>query len=478
MNIKEFIDDIDCDENILSITYKKHYVWPIIRYQVIQQIINYNNKIADPKVGAKISFKNLLIGVGYGIVYLPIRVTKNSILIFSNSLSLFLNENNRYKNKLFDYFIKYLPTRKILFIEESNNEYKHLTNKEIEVALISKNLLTFIVELFVKLNFIFLKHDIIEANNKVNTILNISKTHISNNCITGSHESVVQIQKSLVKQLIRANIISKYYNLFFSKGGEKLVFHEDGHYGGEKAIINFYAHKANKIVVEPQHGFINSNHPVYYFGEKFCKNEILKQYYPDYFLTYGKFWSKSARVPNEIIDIGNPHLDTLSNKIDNSLPKQKRILIIGSGVNINETNALLQLALNNSNGYEIYYRPHPQETTLHKDRYLASYKLGLIEDKDQLYNSLVASEIVIAEMSTVLFESIIFCNNVFLFKSNYTKAYYNDLIKYFNEIDFSNFDDVFKFSNTNLNKEAIKYYWETNWETNFCNFLFKIKQEQ
>ena len=475
MNIKKFIDDIDCDEIILSITYKKHYVWPLIRFQVIQQIINWNNNIADPKVGAKISFKNLLIGIGYGIVYWPVRVTKNSILIFSNSLSLFLTENNRYKNKLFDYFIKYLPTSKILVIEESNNEYKHLTKKEIEVNLISKNLLTFLVELLVKLNFIFFKKDILEAKNQINTILNSSKTHIDNNCITGSYESVIEIEKSLVKQLIRAKIISKYYNLFFSKGGEKLVFHEDGHYGGEKAIINFYAHKAKKIVVEPQHGFINSNHPAYYFGEKLCENEFLKQYYPDYFLTYGKFWSNSARVPNEIIDIGNPHLECLSKKIDKSIPKQKRILIIGSGVNIDETKELLQLALINSKGYEIHYRPHPQELSLHKGRYSESYKLGLIEDNDLLYNSLVASEIVIAEISTVLFESLFFCNNVFLFKSNYTKAYYNDSIKYFHEIDSSTFHDVFKYSHTSLNKEAIKYYWESNWEENFCKFLFKIK---
>ena len=49
MNIKKFIDDIDCDEIILSITYKKHYVWPLIRFQVIQQIINWNNNILEHK---------------------------------------------------------------------------------------------------------------------------------------------------------------------------------------------------------------------------------------------------------------------------------------------------------------------------------------------------------------------------------------------------------------------------------------------
>ncbi|WP_295234442.1 hypothetical protein [Sediminibacterium sp.] len=476
MNIRDFIDDIDCDDDILNIEYNGHLVWPIIRFQVIQQVINFNNNISDPKLGETKGIKSLLIGIVYGIIYFPLRSAKNSILIFSNTLSLYLTENKKYKNKLFDYFIAQLPIKRIVFFEESNSDYKHKPNKELKSKLFSKNLITFGVEILIKLKHRFDKKEVNVAQNRITQIFEVSQKHILVNCNQLTIENLKEIENSLVKQLLRATFLSKFYNIFFFKQSHQIVFHEDGHYGGDKALINYYAHKSNKTVIEPQHGFINRNHPAYYFGKKFCENKIVKKYFPDYFLTYGKFWSNSAQVPNSKIEIGNPHLETISKSLNAGSTKNKCILIIGSGVNVNQTNELLQTALKNSNGYEIKYRPHPQEISLHLNRYSESYKQGLQLDSDSLYTSLNSCEILIAEMSTVLFEALLFCNNVFLYKSSYTNAYYDESIKYFNEIEISNFRDIFSIKSSSYNKEAIDYYWTTKWDTNFCNFLNSIKQ--
>jgi len=97
--------------------------------------------------------------------------------------------------------------------------------------------------------------------------------------------------------------------------------------------------------------------------------------------------------------------------------------------------------------------------------------MGLIQDCEELYLSLKSSEIIISEVSTVLFESLFFCKNVFLFNSSYTKAYFDQSIKYFKKIEVSNFNNIYQIQNTSLNSEAIDYYWISNWRDNFSAFL-------
>ena len=86
---------------------------------------------------------------------------------------------------------------------------------------------------------------------------------------------------------------------------------------------------------------------------------------------------------------------------------------------------------------------------------------GVTIDQLELFESLSKSQIVVSEISTVLFESTLYCDNVFLLKTDYTKTILSDDLKYFVTVDESNISEIFRLDE-NLNRmKRINYYWQT-----------------
>ena len=86
---------------------------------------------------------------------------------------------------------------------------------------------------------------------------------------------------------------------------------------------------------------------------------------------------------------------------------------------------------------------------------------GLLIDQLELFESLSKSQIVVSEISTVLFESILYCDNVFLLKTDYTKTILSSELMYLNTVDESNISDILH-PYQNLNRmKRINYYWQT-----------------
>ena len=126
--------------------------------------------------------------------------------------------------------------------------------------------------------------------------------------------------------------------------------------------------------------------------------------------------------------------------------------------------------LKNSREHKIYFRPHPAEIFTHLSDYKNQYDLGMLIDDNELYYSLATADIILSELSTVLFESINFCQRVFLLNTSYTKTYFNDSILYFHKIDFENINDIFDLD-YKISNNSINYYWTFNYKNNL-NILF------
>jgi hypothetical protein len=258
-----------------------------------------------------------------------------------------------------------------------------------------------------------------------------------------------------------------YKRLFKYKKIKKIII-EDGYYGSDKALIIKAARDNNILVIEPQHGFVNENHPSYNYGTQILKNINFKEYYPNFFLSYGEFWSNSVNLPNKTINIGNPHLEKSYKNVVKFVSENK-VLVIGSGVTIKETNdLLLKLVDTLPKGYALYYRPHPQESKDFLSRYKDAFMNGVLLDNEELYNSLAKSEIIIGELTTVIFEATVLNKKIYLYNSSYTKAYYNERIKYFNFLDFNNITHIYKDCKSEYNHE---YYWSMGWENAFKKLM-------
>jgi hypothetical protein len=54
----------------------------------------------------------------------------------------------------------------------------------------------------------------------------------------------------------------------------------------------------------------------------------IKEYLPDYFLTFGKFWSDNIRTPSEKVEIGFPYLEekvNMARQLKNQEIRDKKI---------------------------------------------------------------------------------------------------------------------------------------------------------
>ena len=464
--IKNMIDIIEQDEKLLQYEYNDILIWPIIRYYVIQKVIDNLQNLNNPKSGKSetnyfLDFKNIL----YSFFKNPFLFKKKEAIFFNSNISNVKHINGFYYNRICDYLDKQLNLDSSM-IEEPTGFF-HLTPK-LNKNIYSKLPIIFLVEFKYRIKNIFSKdkHHISKQLDNLFIDLNLLLNHYSHNFdLFTIYE---EIKPSLQKLIFKSPIYYKFYKSFIKKKCTKYLFIEDAHYGLDKALLIKASRELGIIVIEPQHGFVGFNHPAYSFGEGVRKNKDFQIYYPNYFFSYGKFWNNSISIPNKSFIIGNPHLANYCIRKTTKISSNK-ILIISSGISLEETTLLVFKILELSKNYIIYLRPHPQELPYISTKFKDLISSGIIIDYDDLYTSLSNSDIIISELSTVLFESIYLKLNVFLFNTNYTKSIFVKEILYCNIIDLNSINIIFK--KFEFNENAINYYWSSNWKENFNSFI-------
>jgi hypothetical protein len=454
----ELINLFDNNHDLIHLEYKGKRVWPFIRYLFYMNLINANNNIQTPK-GEKSLKLTIFFNFFTTLLYSRKKSSKN--IFFTSSRSL-IKQDEVYTSKLFYRYYDLFKDNHIIY--EENKVDTNIINRRKNIYTLDPIL--FITNIQSKFLSIFHSKKESDLNKCVNTFLEIVENI---NIKPSVNNKNLLNRKQISRILIYMNYLHKNLNFYFKKFNPKLVFIEDGHYGMEKSVIIYLFHKKLAKIIEPQHGFVNKNHPAYYFGQNFTNDKEIKKYYPDTFNTYGNFWSNNIKLPNDIHEIGNPFLeDKLSNYINTK--SKKIILIIGSGIAPFEMSQYMNYLLKNNREHKIYFRPHPVEKFSHSSDYKDQYDLGMLIDDKELYYSLSTSDIILSELSTVLFESINFCKRVYLLNTSYTKTYFNDSILYFHKIDFENINDIFDLD-YKISNNSINYYWTFNYKNNL-NILF------
>jgi hypothetical protein len=139
----------------------------------------------------------------------------------------------------------------------------------------------------------------------------------------------------------------------------------------------------------------------------------------------------------------------------------KRILIVSNGTNSTVLSRIINKLITENEFFKFYLRPHPMEKSSVYKLFKNEVNKGLLIDQLELFESLSKSQIVVSEISTVLFESILYCDNVFLLKTDYTKTILSSELMYLNTVDESNISDILH-PYQNLNRmKRINYYWQT-----------------
>lgn len=286
-----------------------------------------------------------------------------------------------------------------------------------------------------------------------------------------SAEDILSISGLILSYEKRINSLIKSYTYFLRNKKPKIIFVEDGCYGGENAILIFCAKSLDIPVAEFQHGTINKAHVAYNYPYYNLKYD---NYLPDYFLSYGQYWIDNVRLPIRKVPIGNPFLSIIRDK---PLPsKNKTVLYISSAINVEATiRDVLELnSFFKSKSWNIIFRPHPNEIPHIDVVYKDLLNENIVIDREVLYISLASARMVIAKdgLSTVMFESMIF---------NCIPVFYNESTLDREEFPFFRFADnlhqieyLLKENKPSFNKKMISYIWEDNWKLNYNRFIESI----
>jgi len=467
MKVTELIDTLDNDEQIIDQQFDGLLIWPTVRIVILQYFIDKYNKLDNPRsVSNAYSLRQKLTGLIKAFGACPFWGGKISLLIFNTSTSNIKDVNGKYFNRIVDYFF-YHDSRDVRTIEDPIG-FCHLTPRSHKTY--SKLWLNIFSEVVARFDIFFSRKRSKAAYIEISNLLNWINRDMTKFEMQMDDEV---IRKHLVKSILRMKPNYYLYKYLFKSKDINMLIIEDGYYGLEKASLIRAAKDLKVKVVEPQHGFINQNHPAYNYGSKISCNDFYKKYMPDTLFCYGQFWANSISVPNEKYILGNPHLEESLKKLK-AVDLLKQILVLGSGVTVDETKALLNSLLEiKSPLYNVVYRPHPQEFEDVFLRYGELISKGVKLDLGNLYESIAQSEIILGELTTTIFEAIALKKRVYLYDSSYTRTYFNSQIKYFKVFSLANIRIIFE--NYSVDDEAVNYYWRKGWEESYRNFIKKNK---
>lgn len=453
------IIEIEKDPKILDFKFSKSKIsmYLIIRQSLLQLLIDKKFNLSSPQENTKFNVFDFFLfsihAIFYGLFFAP----KKDIYVFSSDV-VYNDIDGKNINRLYEDFVNTFPNKTQLILKSSS--YKIIPKKTKKVYYdFPIKLISYLVSKLRPIN----KEDIKTANNLL--------SYISDKNFELSEDNLKELKKTL---LINSNLIdykTMLYEFFLKYKKPKLIIVEDAHYiNGTLSLIKT-AKKLGITVAEYQHGFIAPGHRAYNFHENI--QPLIKNYLPDYFLTFGQYWSNSVNLPAKKINIGNLNLSNF--KISPYTNSKKNQILIISGGTVYEK--LIEFILNIKDklmelGFQIVLRPHPLELLSSKNRYDILEKHNIVLDKHNLYESLSKSAIVVSmEVSTVLFEAIIFTKKIYLIDNEYSSFYQLNL-------PFLSFKDensilVSIKNNDTINSDA-NFFWENKPLDNYRKFIQSV----
>ena len=330
----------------------------------------------------------------------PMRLKKNSYLIWGHPRRKL--ENGKFYDIYSDYFIELFNSKNDFSVIENTVNGTHFTPAK------TKNL--FYAEPLLSLAFILSRLRFIENNHK--EFLIVSELE---RLINKEFSCFIDVEK-LVKKKIRSWLSVYTVMYFFLKIKKPKLFFIIVSAGSEAIVAA--ARSLGIITLELQHGSPARGKLNYDYTSGIKKNT-----FPDYFLSFGEYWSSGFNLPinqEKIIKLGYPYLQKKILSYSKT-KKEDRFLIISQPHNSRDL-ANFAIKLNNKFKGKIIveFKPHPQEYNLNTEYFDYLLKSGVIISKknQDLYETFMRSRWHVGVCSTALYEGLCFGSACFVLKSS------------------------------------------------------------
>lgn len=482
MNIKEIFELIMDFESrnlkeLMKFKINDIHLYPVYRYNILFEIFRKATKIQKPHAGFKqekfwfVDFLNSLVKS-----YLRnVKIQKSILSSDAIAISTYALRRKKVENKEFDVIYDY-------FLPEITNNHLLIENAfrmKVSKKPYTKNVYYPLFDSF-KAKINIFKNRLSEEQKRILKEFSYVVYESIKNFFGDIPPVFLQeIQGVLFKFNYSYEYASKLVKLVKSLS-PKLLFVHCGSYGGTSAIIIKLCKQNDIKIAEIQHGVVNKFHLAYNYG---FNNTEYREYLPDYFLTWGRYWSEQLeRLPVEKITIGFPEfINNYMNHIKRENIKnsnEKIILVVSQGI---VTKRLVKIAEELSkklpDNFKILYKLHPGEIPF-EERYKELYSLKNVKiiKFGNIYEYITKADFIIAYNSTTIFEALPFEKPLFILDDELSDMYIPKEIG----IRFNRVDDIIKniLNNSNISNNSKEinwhYYWELDWKSNLENFIKKL----
>lgn len=432
-------------EKVINLRFRNNMpIWAFYRSGVLLFEKRTHQKLESLKIKNQkmIKFFNLFKGMRY------IFFKRKKIFLFSTTALNFKN-NTKYKNILDDYYYEIYPNETQIF-ESPLEDFSWKTPREKKFSTINT---------YLEILAIILGKIIPLKSNNQDVKKFFLEIYETNKQIT--YKKLLEIER-------RVFWVEKVFELFFRITKPKLILFNCASYGQNLSVIINVAKNLGIKTGEVQHGIVSKGHIVYQLNE--IEQLKLKDYFPDYFLTFGRYWNMQVCLPSNNIVIGNPDINSHLKKLnDKKIIKTIDYLIVSQWT---LTNKMIEIAIElrkYKKNEKIYFRLHPSEIlTKNQIKLLRENNIKICDKKNGIYYFLERSKNIIGCYSTVLIESVIFKNNIYIYDNELSRENIPEGIGQF----FKNVKEI-----TDINKYNFvdyDYYWDSNFKENYISFIENI----
>jgi hypothetical protein len=186
------------------------------------------------------------------------------------------------------------------------------------------------------------------------------------------------------------------------------------YYNTVNMVLNELCKELGITTVELQHGTICPCHMAYDFPKLKRQLEV----FPEYFLSFGKYWEDCTNLPlpkNHIFTCGYPYLETEYKKYKKT-KNNKQVLFISQGT-IGKELSKIAVEFAEKGDYDVVYKLHPGEYSRWKEEYpwLLESKVKVIDnDNEPFYKLLAESYAQVGVYSTAIYEGLVFGLRTFI----------------------------------------------------------------
>jgi hypothetical protein len=261
----------------------------------------------------------------------------------------------------------------------------------------------------------------------------------------------------------------KHYRKLFSRNKPRMLFVIAPTVGGWTAMIQV-AHDLGISIAEYQHGACGSGQPDYNFAATLLNSAEYRRGLPDYFLSYGPWWTDQTNAPMRPVAIGNPHrTECLAVLQSPSAEDRVDVLVVAKFGDLPRYVALAsELDRLSAGRLRIGLRPNPREM-----QDAARLELGGIhlDCNPDFYPSLLRADAVVGGPSTTLVEALGLAKRVFIWEQAGAAFKYPDPL-------FERFSTAAELirklaapPDPNVQLPSADALWTSNWRDRYADFL-------